>query len=116
VLDLCWWESAEGPWVLDVLRWRAWCGGDSGDDWVEVLLSFQLQKSESLRRSVRGTRSGQDQWFHRFYGRRFMLKLHWDRRVDDRVCGLRKMVSWWSSRCCSNLQRAATFYVAHHRV
>ena len=30
------------------LSWRAWCSGDLGDGWAEVLLSEQSQVSESL--------------------------------------------------------------------
>ena len=28
--------------------WRAWCSGDLGDGWAEVLLSLQFQISKSL--------------------------------------------------------------------
>ena len=28
--------------------WRAWCSGDLGDGWADVLLSEQAQVSESL--------------------------------------------------------------------
>lgn len=32
-------RDAEGPWILEVLSWRAWCSGDPSDGWAEVLLS-----------------------------------------------------------------------------
>ena len=31
-----------------VSGWRAWCSGDLGDGWAEVLLSLQFQVSEFL--------------------------------------------------------------------
>ena len=46
--SLCWRQGVEGPWVLEVLRWHAWCCGDLGDGWAEVLLSKRFQISESL--------------------------------------------------------------------
>jgi hypothetical protein len=53
--------------------------------------------------------------FHRRHDESFMLKLHWV-RGSLAVCvrGLRRMVPWWgSSGCCSGLQRAVSFGVAH---
>jgi len=44
----CWRGGAEGPWMLEALSWRAWCGGDSGDGWTEVSLSLRFRIFESL--------------------------------------------------------------------
>jgi isoprenylcysteine carboxyl methyltransferase (ICMT) family protein YpbQ len=37
--SLWWRQGAEGPWVLEVFEFRAWCSSDLGDGWTEALLS-----------------------------------------------------------------------------
>ena len=85
--------GAEGPWVLEALSWRAWCGGDSGDDWTEVSLSSRFQISESLAEECEAVgearpprRVARISGFLRRCDVSVLLKLHWDRAIDDRVC------------------------------
>jgi hypothetical protein len=40
-LVLCQRHCAKGPWVLDVLGWRAECSGELNDGWAEEMLSLQ---------------------------------------------------------------------------
>jgi hypothetical protein len=37
----CCCQGAEGPWVLEVLSWRAGCSGELGASWMEEMLSVR---------------------------------------------------------------------------
>ena len=79
--------------MLEALSWRAWCGGDSGDGWTEVSLSLRFQISESLVKECEAVgevrplhRVARISSFHRRCDESVLLKLHWDRGINDRVC------------------------------
>ena len=89
----CWQEGAEGPWVLEALSWRAWCGGDSGDGWTEVSLSLRFwifeslaEKCEAVGEASPPRRVARISVFHRRCDGSVLLKHHWSRGIDDRVC------------------------------
>ena len=79
--------------MLEALSWRAWCGGDYGDGWMEVSLSLRFQISESLAElcEVVGEarpprRVARISGFHGCCDESVLLKLHWDRGINDHVC------------------------------
>ena len=67
--------------------------GGPGDGWTEVSLSKRFQISESLaeKRETVGEarpprRVARISEFHRRCDESVLLKLHWDRGINDRVC------------------------------
>ena len=79
--------------MLEALSWRAWCGGDYGDGWMEVSLSLRFQISESLAEQCEVVgearpprRVARFSVFHRRCDGSVMLKHHWSRGIDGHVC------------------------------
>ena len=75
--------------------WRAWCSGDLGDGWTVVLLSEQCQVSESLAEECEAVgearpprRVARISVFHRRCDGSVLLKHHWSRGIDGRVCAV----------------------------